>query len=133
MPFYSQTTTAFWHGTTVLVPAQRGRHRPQTLGSHSRARLPTDAVGFVNLTFDGVNAGSEIRAYLNSTGAELFGTESCSDDHVFSGVPYYGPGQVVTIRVVANTWKIKEFTYTVPAASASIPIQQEADNWYSNP
>lgn len=96
-------------------------------------RLPTDPLRYVALTFDGVNAGSEIRCYLNSTGAELFGEESCDANHVFSAVPYYGTGQVVTLRIVHPDYRIKEFSYTVPASSQVIPIQQEPDKWYSNP
>lgn len=87
----------------------------------------------VDLTFDGVAAGSEIRAYLQSDGTELFGVESCDADHVFSGVPYSGPGVVCDIRIVNSAYRIKEFTYTIPLSDQSVPIQMEADKWYSNP
>ena len=88
---------------------------------------------FVTLTFDGVQAGSEIRAYLNSTGAELFGVESCDENHAFAGVPYFGSGQYCTVRIVNSAYRIKEFSYTVPGVDQVIPVQQEPDKWYSNP
>lgn len=96
-------------------------------------RLPTDPLFYVDLTFDGAIAGSEIRAYLQSDGTELFGVESCDADHVFSGVGYFGTGQDVTIRIVNSAYRIKEFTYTIPSTDQVIPIQMEADKWYSNP
>jgi hypothetical protein len=96
-------------------------------------RLPTDPLKYVDLTFDGVAAGSEIRCYLNSDGTELFGVESCDADHAFTGVPYYGTGQDTTVRIVNSAYRIKEFPYTIPAVDQVIPIQMEADKWYSNP
>jgi hypothetical protein len=96
-------------------------------------RLPTDPLKYVNLTFDGVNANSEIRIYRNSDGSETAGVELCDANHVFSGVPYYGTGQVCTIRIVHPDYKIKEFSYTIPGVDQTIPIQQELDKWYSNP
>jgi hypothetical protein len=96
-------------------------------------RLPTDPLKYVNLTFDGAVAGSEIRCYLDSGGTELFGVESCDADHAFTGVPYYGTGQDTTIRIVNSAYRIKEFPYTVPAVDQVIPIQMETDKWYSNP
>ena len=81
------------------------------------------------VTFTGVNSGSEIRVY-DSTGAALDGVESCSADHVLTWTVSANP---VTVRVVNTAYKIKEFQYTNVAGNTSLPIQQEADKWYSNP
>jgi hypothetical protein len=114
-------------------PAQSNRISIAAQDAIGVFRLPTDPLRYVNLTFDGAIAGSEIRCYLNSDGTELFGVESCDANHVFSGVPYYGTGQYTTVRIVNSTYRIKEFPYTIPAVDQVIPIQMEADKWYSNP
>lgn len=104
------------------------------LGGHSIEKLATDAIGSVALTFDGVNAGSEIRVLL-ADGTEQAGVESCDADHVLTGIPLYpagSPNNDVTIHIVALGYKIKELTYTV-TGTAVIPIQQDRDPWYSNP
>lgn len=116
-----------------IFPAQTGSNAAmpgEVMGGVFR--LPTDPLKYVTLIFDGVNAGSEIRIYRNSDGSETAGVESCDADHEFS-VPYYGTGQVSTIRIIHPAYRIKEFTYTVPAVDQTIPVQQELDKWYSNP
>lgn|SRR5574337_1162716 len=124
----------FSRGQLIHVPAQTGRVRGSLGGcTVGMFRLPTDPLKYVVLTFDGVNAGSEIRCYLNSTGDELFGVESCDANHVFSGVPYFGTGQVTTVHIVNMGYRLKEFAYTVPGSDQVIPIQQEVDRWYKNP
>ncbi|MCU0989207.1 MAG: hypothetical protein MUE63_06415 [Xanthomonadales bacterium] len=121
-------------GFITHVPAQSNRMVGSGLGASVGVfRLPTDPLRYVNLTFDGAIAGSEIRCYLDSDGTELFGVESCDADHVFSGVPYFGTGQDTTIRIVNSAYRIKEFPYAIPAVDQVIPIQMEADKWYSNP
>jgi len=120
--------------TCVLSVAQSGRVTDigSTIGL-GIFRLPSDPLGYVDLTFDGVNANSEIRIYRNSDSTETAGVELCDANHVFAGVPYYGTGQVCTVRIVHPDYKIKEFTYTIPGVDQTIPIQQEPDRWYSNP
>lgn len=115
-----------------FVPALTGRVYPTTFGGVGVFRLPTDPLKYVTLTFDGVNANSEIRIYLNSDGSETAGVELCDANHVFAGVPYYGTGQVCTIRIVHPDYKIKEFSHTIPGVDQTIPIQQEPDKWYRN-
>lgn len=96
-------------------------------------RLPTDPLKYIMLTFDGVKANSEIRIYRNSDGTETAGVELCDANHIFAGVPYYGTGQVCTVRIIHPQYKIKEFTYTIPSVDQVIPIQQELDKWFKNP
>lgn len=97
-------------------------------------RLPTEPVGTTTVTFDGINAGSEIRVYLPD-GTEAAGIESCAADQVLSWSVYApgSPNNTVTVRIVHPTYKIKEFDYTVSAGAVSLPVQQEIDKWYSNP
>lgn len=94
-------------------------------------RLPTDPLGYVTATFDGVHAGSEIRIF-SLAGVERAGIESCDADHVLTwGV--YGSPDTVIVRIVHVAYKIKEFNLRVSKGSATIPVQQELDPWYSNP
>lgn len=97
-------------------------------------RLPTEPVGTTTVTFDGINAGSEIRVYLPD-GTEAAGIESCAADQVLSWSVYApgSPNNTVTVRIVHPTYKIKEFDYTVSTGAVSLPVQQEVDKWYSNP
>jgi hypothetical protein len=118
----------------TFAPATRGRINA-AIGAMGVGvfRLPSDPLKYVTLTFDGVNANSEIRIYRDSDNSETAGVELCDTDHVFSSIPYYGTGQVSTIRIVHHDYKIKEFSYTIPGTDQTIPIQQERDKWYSNP
>lgn len=98
-------------------------------------RLPAEPIGTTTVTFSGVNAGSEIRVYLPD-GTAHAGVESCDANHALTWV-YFAAGNsnnTVTIRIVHPSYKIKEFEFTTaPAATQSIPVQQEPDKWYSNP
>lgn len=106
-------------------------HGASTLGYQ---RLPTDPVGTTTVTFAGINAGSEIRVYLPD-GTEVAGIETCAADQVLTWPVYASgsPNNTVRVVVVANAYKIKEFTYTATLGAQSLPIQQEPDKWYSNP
>ena len=118
----------------TFSPSARGRTHGAARGSLGVARFDTDSIGNTNVTFQGVNANSEIRVYLPN-GAEVAGVEDCAANQVLSwGV--YAPGSAdntVRVVVIHPTYKIKEFTYTASAGAASLPIQQERDKWYSNP
>ena len=116
-----------------LAAMSRGR---MTAASHANAsgwfRLPTDPLGFITATFDGVNANSEIRVYPAAGGAELAGVELCAANPTLVWGVYSG-ADLVVIRIVHTAYKIKEFTYTAQKGSVVIPVQQEPDKWYSNP
>jgi hypothetical protein len=81
------------------------------------------------VTFDGVNAGSEIRVY-DSGGAELAGVESCSADHALTWAVASGDQHIVIVHL---DYRIKDFSYTNQAGAQTLPVQQEPDDWYSNP
>ena len=96
--------------------------------------LATDTVGTTAVTFDGVNAGSEIRIYLPD-GTEVAGVETCDANHVLTWSVYASgsPSNVVRVVIVHPDYKIKEFSYTSRVGAQSNPVQQEPDKWYSNP
>lgn len=96
--------------------------------------FPTDPVGTTSVTFDGVNAGSEIRIYLPD-GTEVAGVETCDENHVLAWSVYApgSPNNTVRIVIVHLDYKIKEFTYVSRIGAQSIPVQQEPDKWRSNP
>lgn len=97
-------------------------------------RLPTDPIGSTTVTFDGVNAGSEIRVQLPDL-SEAAGVETCDDNHVLTWSVYASGSANNTVRIVIvhPDYKIKEFSYTSRVGAQSIPVQQEPDKWYSNP
>jgi len=121
-------------GGTLEYPSTRGRFNVNHLVSLSRQLLSTDPVGTATVTFAGVNAGSEIRVYLPD-GTETAGVETCDANHVLTWNVYQAgnANNVVTIRIVNTAYKIKEFNYTSAAGAQTLPVQQEADKWYSNP
>lgn len=98
------------------------------------AALATDPIGTTTVTFAGVNANSEIRVYLPD-GTEVAGIEDCAANQALTWPVYAGgsPNNTVRVVVVNTAYKIKEFEYTVTLGNQSLPIQQEADKWYSNP
>lgn len=83
------------------------------------------------VTFDGINAGSEIRVF-SLAGVARAGVETCDANHVLS-FDVYGAPETVVIRIVNVLYKIKEFTAKVSVGSLTIPVQQELDPWYKNP
>jgi hypothetical protein len=118
----------------IIYPATRGPMTPNQGVVLSLGRLPTDSIGNATVTFQGINANSEIRVYLPN-GSEVAGVELCDADHVLTWGVYSAGSANNTVRVVVvhPDYKIKEFNYTASAGNASLPIQQEADKWYSNP
>ena len=114
-------------------PALKGV-RPWESAIFGVVRLPTDPIGTTTVTFSGVNAGSEIRVYLPD-GTEAAGIESCAPNQVLTWSVYASGSANNTVRVVVVNvaYKIKEFNYAVTIGNQSLPIQQEADKWYSNP
>ena len=81
------------------------------------------------VTFSGVHAGSEIRVY-DASGNELAGVESCTTNPALTWALSTGDVRVVVVHLA---YKIKDFQYTPVAGAVSLPVQQEADSWYSNP
>lgn len=119
----------------TISPAARGRIVGSALGvTLGVFRLPTDPVGVTNVLFDGVAAGSEIRVYDQDLN-ELAGIESCSANQVLTWSVYASgsPKNSVTIKIINMAYRIKDFPYVSQLGSLSIPIQMEADKWFSNP
>ena len=81
------------------------------------------------VTFSGVNAGSEIRVY-DASGNELAGVESSTANPELTWVLSTGDVRIVVVHL---DYKIKDFQYTPISGAVSLPVQQEADSWYSNP
>jgi len=122
-----------FHAATISPPLTRG---PMSVGSAvlSLGRLPTDSIGNATRTFEGVNAGSEIRVFLPD-GTEAAGVESCVADQVLIWGAY-SPGSAnntVRIVIVNELYGTKEFNYLASVGTGSIPIQQEPDKWFNNP
>ena len=119
---------------TFELPANRGVFGSTGLILFQRQSLPDDPVCTTTVTFQGVNANSEIRVYLPD-GTEVAGIENCAANQALTWPVYAGgsPNNTVRVVVVNTAYKIKEFEYTVTLGTQSLPIQQEADKWYVNP
>lgn len=100
----------------------------------SRQSLPTDPSGTATVTFQGVQAGSEIRVYLPDL-TEIAGIEGCPANPTLVWPAYVAgsPNNTVRIVILSNTYRLKEFTYTSSVGAQNLPIQHERDQWYSNP
>lgn len=120
--------------SVVQLPAGAGSVPTHACSAVIRQRSPTDPIGTTTVTFDGVNAGSEIRVYLPG-GVEAAGIESCATDQVLTWSVYApgSPNNTATVRIVHPNYKIKEFDYTASTGATSLSVQQEIDKWYSNP
>lgn len=104
------------------------------LGVYDHQDIASEPLGLATVTFSGVQAGSEIRVY-SADMTELAGVESCAANQTLSW-PAFGagsPNNTVRIVILSNTYRLKEFTYTSSVGAQNLPIQQERDQWYSNP
>jgi hypothetical protein len=118
---------------TAVDQVQRAAQPTANAAVFNEERLPTDSIGSATVTFAGVNANSEIRVY-RADGVESAGVELCDANHALTWSVYApGANSIFRIVVVHPDYKIKEFTYTPTVGAQSLPIQQEADKWYSNP
>lgn len=119
----------------TFVPNGRGFIVPMPDGAAiGTFRLPTDPIGTATVTFSGAVAGSEIRVYLSDM-TELAGIESCAADQVLTWNVYASgsPNNTVRVKIINTAYKIKDFLYTAQLGNQNIPVQMEADPWYSNP
>lgn len=103
-------------------------------GAYSIEKLPTDNIGSTSVTFSGVNANSEIRVYLPDT-TEVAGVENSLANPELTWAVYSIGSDNNTVRIVIihPNYKIREFNYVSAIGNQLIPVQQELDNWYSNP
>ena len=83
----------------------------------------------LDLTLTGVIAGSEVRIYAISNGAELAGTESCVSNPTFTFVA----NVEVRILVISTTYRLIDFVYSAGSGTASIPIEMSEDPWFKDP
>lgn len=124
------------HSFGPIAVSGLGNGRSRSFGAISVAinRMPTDPIGSTTVTFDGVVAGSEIRVYGQDLN-ELAGIESCSANQVLTWSVYASgsPNNNVTIKIINMAYRIKDFPYVSQLGSLSIPVQMEADKWFSNP
>jgi len=118
---------------TVAYPDGRGVMSVGFGAVLGRQSLPDDPIGQTQVTFSGIQAGTEIRVYLPD-GTEVAGIESCAANQVLTWSVYApGANSVVTVRLVNTAYRLKEFDYTPVVGTQSLPVQQEADRWYKNP
>lgn len=113
------------------IPVARGVSMPGPGATVARSRLPSDPIGSITATFAGVHADSEIRVY-SALGVELAGIESCAADQALTW-DIFTSSDVVTIRIIAQAYRLKEFTYVAHKGGAEISVQQERDKFFSNP
>ena len=122
------------HLSLIPVSSSRGVMKPYAGQFAGRQLLPDDAQGNAVVTFDGVQAGSEIRVF-DIDGIEVTGVESCDADHVLT-MPAFAPGSNyndVMVRIISLTYVILEFPLTISVGAFAVPVQQRLDRVYSNP
>ena len=83
----------------------------------------------LDLTLTGVIAGSEVRIYAVSDGAELAGTESCVSSPTFT----FTANVEVRILVISTIYRLIDFVYSAGSGTASIPIEMSEDPWFKDP
>ena len=83
----------------------------------------------IDLTLTGVIAGSEVRIYAISDGAELAGTESCVSNPTFT----FTANVQVRILVISTIYRLIDFVYSAGSGTASIPIEMSEDPWFKDP
>lgn len=103
-------------------------------GAVIKRRLPTDPIGSATVTFQGVQAGTEIRVYLPD-GTEAAGVEECTADPVLTWPVYAAgsPNNSVFITLLKRGFRWQRFNYVSLVGSQTLPIFQIADLGYSNP
>ncbi len=102
-----------------------------TLQVYDYQNLPTEPVGFSNITFANIHAGSEIHIYRGET--EVVGTESAVASQVLS-VPVFPSGyNTLRILIVSLGYEVMDFNYAVPGKDSSIAVFQRLDRNYRNP
>ncbi|MBA4340892.1 MAG: hypothetical protein C0423_01940 [Methylibium sp.] len=110
------------------------RQYPTPGGSFCFSLEATDSLGAAQVTFAGVQAGSEIRVYLPDM-TEVAGIENCAANQTLSWSVFApgSPNNTVRIVILSTGYRLKEFNYTASVGAQNLPIQQERDQWYSNP
>ena len=123
------------NGNLTVISASRGKMTTCPMGlSLGVCRLPTDPVGTTNVTFSGVQAGSEIHVYLPD-GTEVAGVESCAANQELAW-PVYAPGSInntVSITIIKRGIRWQKFNYPSKLGAQSIPIFPQPDLGYNNP
>lgn len=96
------------------------------------AGASTSIVSSVTITLTGLVSSSEIRVYDEGTQTELDGIENSGTSFGFTlNNAVYPYVDIVVHHLGYEYFRIN--SYEVPALSASLPIAQRVDRWYSNP
>lgn len=105
-----------------------GKSRPMGLCVFSVAALPTDPIGSATVTFQGVQAGTEIRVYLPD-GTEAAGVEDCTVDPVLTWPVYAAgsPNNTVFITLLKRGYRWQRFEFQSVVGNQTIPIFQIPD------
>jgi len=117
-------------GTTATINSSDATNHPSTWYAPYGGTV--DIIVSVTLTLTGLISGSEVRIFIAGTTTELSGVESSGTTFEYSY--NYTPNTYVDIVVHHVDYVYYRIdNYELPSNSASIPIQQQWDRWYSNP
>jgi hypothetical protein len=119
-------------GTCTITPSNGSNVTQGSVHATGGGTITVNAPA-VNLTFEGLQVGSEVRVYLGTdpaTATEIGGTES-SDTSFTLSQSYNGQSGYYT--VVALGYVPIYRTYIFTDTAQSIPIAQQTDRTYSNP
>jgi len=115
-------------GAAILPVSPRGRFTTANAEAFAVQSWPTDPVGTTTVTFQGVQAGTEIRVYLPD-GTEAAGVESCTADPVLTWQVYAAgsPNNTVFITLLLRGYRWQRFPFQSVVGSQTIPIFQIPD------
>jgi len=117
----------------TVIGQDRGIMLPVGAMSVGMARLPNDPIGQTQVTFSGIQAGTEIRVYLPD-GTPLVGIEDCAANQVLSWSVYApGANSTMYITILKRGYRWQRFNYTPVVGAQTLPIFQIVDLGYSNP
>lgn len=114
-------------GGAVTVALPSGTSYTNT-GPNITVTLPVPT-----LTLTGLQAGSEVRAYVGTdpaTATEIDGVESSGTSFTFSHEEGGNDGYIV-VHALGYESMVIDLTYS--SSDQSIPVSQRTDRWYSNP
>lgn len=136
--FDNNTYDIIFLGTGTLTINNLGTSNATTYSAPNGGTVVINQA--VNWTFTGIVSGSELRIQqargTAPSGTELYHIETTDGSDVQWTFNYsdYGAGYKVDVIVHNVYYKhLRIDNVNLPAADASLPIQQERDRWYSNP
>jgi hypothetical protein len=120
-------------GTLELSPSN-GRMAINYGHAVERQLLPTDPLGTVTISLSGIKPGSEVVVFdKNGTPVATVASSGTSASFMLSRYADGSPNNKMRFMVLALSYEVVDFDYTLTSTNATIPIFQRIDRSYRNP